>query len=95
MCDYLWAGAYIHVIRWLPISVAAVWLTGAVVMLFRLLLGLLATRGIVRRATDISENVLHVPVLQTAQRGNVFESSEIRVPVTVGLSSPSVLLPAL
>ena len=93
MYDYLWAGAYIHVIRWLPISVAAVWLTGAVVMLFRLLLGLLATRGIVRRATDISENVLHVPVLQTAQRGNVFESSEIRVPVTVGLSSPSVLLP--
>jgi beta-lactamase regulating signal transducer with metallopeptidase domain/protocatechuate 3,4-dioxygenase beta subunit len=84
---------YIPVIRWLPISVAAVWLTGAFVMLFRLVLGLLATRGIVRRATDVSENVQPVATLLAAQRGNVFESSEIRVPVTVGLLSPSVLLP--
>lgn len=77
--------SWAFVFRWLPLSAAIVWIFGTLVMLLRLLLGLLAANGIVRRA---SRAVVDVDLLK-----NVKESPEISVPVTVGLFCPCVLLP--
>ncbi|MEO2014961.1 MAG: M56 family metallopeptidase [Fuerstiella sp.] len=79
--------SHIKVLRWLPLAVAVVWLAGAMTMLLRLLLGLVATRGIVHRAINVAGFV------PQDSRARVRESSEVRVPVTVGLFRPCILLP--
>ena len=64
-------------------------------MCLRLLLGLAATTAIVRRATDVRELVASDEQLTGRPAGNtrIRQSSEVRVPVTVGLFRPCVLLP--
>lgn len=76
----------IHILRWLTITISVIWLVGVSCLLLRLLFGLFATNSIVRRARLAGVNP---PTVGAGVR----ESSEIRVPVTVGLFRPAILLP--
>ena len=70
--------------------VVVIWLAGTLVMLTRLISGLVATRRIVHRADDVDPaefQSLQSPVAQ------ILSSAEIRVPVTVGVWRPCILLP--
>lgn len=79
----------------LPVTVIVVWLAGTTMMCLRLLLGLLATSAIVHRADNVKELIAtsEVPVDSSLDGTRIRQSSELRVPVTVGLFQPCILLP--
>lgn len=82
-----------------PFWLGAVWLTGAAVMLMRLLFGLLATWRLGRVSSVITaEELQDLGVSESCWTSNVrstlLECPLIRVPLTLGLFRPVVLLPA-
>lgn len=84
---------YVPVLRWSPTVIVGAWLCGVLVLLFRLVLGLLATNSIMRRAGLLN----NLPALRLASGAGfpatIRESKDIRVPVTIGLLRPTILLP--
>ena len=83
---------YVPVLRWSPTVVLGAWLCGLLVLLSRLVLGLLATNSIVRRAGLLNDLPLRL-VSGPGFRATIRESNDIRVPVTVGLLRPTILMP--
>jgi beta-lactamase regulating signal transducer with metallopeptidase domain len=72
---------------------AAVWASGASILLLRLLLGHTAMRGLVRRARVISLPSPHRAGAQGDGPVEIREGAEFIVPVTVGLFRSTVFLP--
>jgi len=70
----------------LPILVFAVYLTGFIWMSLRLAVGIATARGLARRSVRVSRPL--------SCRTRVVVSDEIRVPVSVGILSPCILLPS-
>ena len=83
--------------RWAPLA-GAVWALGAAFMLARLLYGLVLLRGFrlgLRRVDDgrFAAAMAAAAALAPGRRPDVFLSSEIESPLTIGLFRPVMVLP--
>ena len=79
-------------------AVLVIWIFGIALMVLRLMLGLRGAQLIVRRTCEVRDRVARAlgdstTRLPNAASAQILESSEISVPVTVGLLRPKVLLP--
>ena len=79
------------VARFLPIVLFGIYLSVAAVCIARLIVGLVLTHRLIRRAREIKSVTISVP-----RRGRIrlLESNSVHVPATVGVIRPVVLLPA-
>jgi beta-lactamase regulating signal transducer with metallopeptidase domain len=77
--------------RLLPIVLFGIYLSVAAVCIARLIVGLVLTHRLIRRAREIQSVTISVP-----RRGRIrlLESNSVHVPATVGVIRPVVLLPA-
>ena len=84
----IWKGASGTI---LAMAILGIYVIGAGLFLIRLLAGMVWTFGLVRRGSPIAPDTLK---FRLPSRTRIAESSEVRVPVTVGCLRPVILLPA-